>query len=179
MKIRDKYKIAYHGLSEGTHNFTFLVNDVFFDKFEESSVKKADVTINIQLLKRKTGLKLNFHLKGKLNILCDRCVEYFNKEIEYKTHLFVEFAEDNSDLLEADDLIALSTREVEIGLDKHFYDYINLNVPSHKVHPLDEKGNSTCNQEMLSKIDEYSSYSGNEKSIDPRWEKLKSLRKIK
>ena len=178
MKVKDKYTIAFHGLSNGKHSFEFSVTDSFFESFEESEIKKADIVVLVELQKRNTGLTLNFDMNGKIDLLCDRCLEYFDYPISYKTQLLVDFGEENSNLYDVDTLITLSTRETEIHLETHLFDYINLCIPTQRIHPLDENGNVTCNQEMLDKIEEYL-YPEEEESdaIDPRWEQLKNLKK--
>ncbi len=58
-------------------------------------------------------------------------------------YLHVDFGKETSDLSDVDDWMVISYKESQIDLTKHFYDYINLQVPLKKVHPNDEYGKTT------------------------------------
>jgi uncharacterized metal-binding protein YceD (DUF177 family) len=169
----DKFRLNFRGLAKGTHDFEFQITDEFFAAFPESEVKNAEIKVKAELIVTNDLLTFNFKLKGKVNIQCDRCLEYFYLPIKYKTTLYVESGDYNSDLSDADDTIMISHKENEIVLDKHFYDYIHLSLPIQKIHPDDENGNSTCDPEMLKKLE--SSEFNEMKTINPEWDKLKDL----
>jgi uncharacterized protein len=80
-------------------------------------------------------------------------------------------------LTDIDDTMVLSRSEDKIELAKHFYDYILLNMPIQRVHPEDEDGESTCDPEMIEKIEKYEAgeNESESKETDPRWDKLKGL----
>ncbi|NPA68155.1 MAG: DUF177 domain-containing protein [Chlorobi bacterium] len=169
-----KFKIRFRGLKEGKYNYKFEINDSFFENYPESEISKANIQAYINLSVTKDLLTLTFKFKGTVRLRCDRCLDFFEYGIKGNSILYVDFGEKNSDLSDADNKITISNTSEEIILDKHLYDYIHLNLPYQRVHPDDKNGNSTCNREMLNKIEEYSA--GNEqKTTDPRWDKLKSL----
>ncbi|NPA45005.1 MAG: DUF177 domain-containing protein [Chlorobi bacterium] len=170
----NNYKIEFRGLREDKHNYNFKITDDFFNKFEESEIKKGEVLINVEMNLSKDIIILNISLKGKVEIQCDRCLDYFYQPISYKTKLFVEFGYENSDISDVDNRITISEKEDKIVLDKHFYDYIHLSLPYQRFHANDKNGNSLCNIEMLDKLEELSTKK-EEKETDPRWDKLKNL----
>ncbi len=169
-----KYKIKFKGKREGKYFYKFDIENSFFENFPESEIKKAKVKAEIELLITKDLLTLNIGLKGIVELQCDRCLDYFDYPISYQTILYVDFGEKNSDLSDADNKITIAKSKDEIELDKHFYDYLHLSLPYQKIHPIDEEGNSLCNQSMLNKIEEFSGKE-EKKEIDPRWEKLKKI----
>ena len=169
-----KYKIKFRGLKEGRHKYKFEIDNSFFEKYPESEIKEVTVSAEVEMLIAKELLTLNIKLKGTAKIQCDRCLDFFNHPVYYKTVLYVDFGETNSDLSDADNKITISNKTSDIILDKHFYDYLHLSLPYQKIHPDDDNGNSGCNAEMIEKIKEYSSFKETEHT-DPRWDKLKSL----
>lgn len=175
MSRKNIYLLKFSGLSEGTHLFDYKVDSSLFQKYDNEEIHDADIHVDIILTKRKEMLTLAFDIKGIVDLACDLCLEHFKYEIKYKTELFVEFGEENSDLSDADQNITISFNENEIVLDQHIYDYVNLCIPYKKVHPKDENGNSACDPEMITKIKEYIQEDTEENKIDERWNKLKNL----
>jgi len=177
MGEKNLYILKFNGLTDGLHEFNYHVSQDLFHKFDDNFVQKADLDIKIQFVKRKDMLVLNFDINGNIELVCDICLDNFRYKIEYKPELFVEFGDFNSDLSNADKSITITQNEIELVLDQHIYDYIMICIPNKKVHPKDEKGNSTCNTEMLKKIEEYTTVEEEEeeKEVDERWNKLKNL----
>ena len=173
-KGMNKYKIKFRGLKEGKYSYKFEVDDYFFSQFEESEIKKGKVTFDTEMIISNNFITLNITLNGEVVVPCDRCLDNFLQVIQYKTVLYVEFGYKNSDISDVDNKIILSEKENDINLDKHFYDYIHLSLPYQKVHPKDKNGQTTCNIEMINKMEELSSIDKN-KDTDPRWDQLKSL----
>jgi uncharacterized metal-binding protein YceD (DUF177 family) len=73
------------------------------------------------------------------------------------------------------DVLSLSSDEHELDLMQHFYEFIHLALPIKRVHPDDKNGRSTCNPEMLKKLNELLVEDEEEKHNDPRWDDLKKL----
>lgn len=172
-----KYSITFKNLSLGEHNFYFVINDDFFTLFPETEINKGKVKIKVIMNVKTNSLFLNFLIKGKVKVQCDRCLDEFEMPIKYKSDLLFEFGDENSDITDVDDKMTISNNETEINLSQHFYEFIHLSLPAKRIHKKDENGKSQCNQEMIEKINKYknSSKSEKEKEADPRWEKLKKL----
>ncbi len=167
-------KINFRGLKEGTYNYKFEIKDAFFDKFPESEIKKAAVSVDVEMLLTKNIITLNFLLAGKVELQCDRCLDFFDKAIKFDAVLYVDFGDEDSDISDVDNRITISRMANDIKLDKHLYDYLHLSLPYQKIHPNDEKGETTCNKIMLEKIKAFSQRE-EKKETDPRWDKLRSL----
>ena len=167
------YKVQFRGLAEGKHHFEYNINDTFFEAFAESEIKKGKLFVEVDLLKRSTGMEVDFKISGFVVIQCDRCLDEFDKEIEYTSKLFFEYGDETEEV--SDELIVLSYGENYLNLDKYIYEFINLSLPIQKVHPDDENGNSTCNAEMLEKLDKYIINNKKDEIDDPRWDKLRDL----
>lgn len=169
----NRIRIKFKGLKEGRYNYHFKIDDSFFAGFKETDIKKAEANVEAEMIIAKDLITFNFIIQGKISVQCDRCLDYFWQEINYQTELYVEFGDDNSDLSDADKKIVLSNNENEIVLDKHIYDYIHLSLPYQRIHPKNKNGSSTCNIEMINKLEEINSDIKQE--TDPRWDKLKNL----
>ena len=167
------YKIPFNGLEDGNHQFKFTVDDKFFAAFEESEITKGNLTVDIDLLKRSTGLEVMFNIEGTVVSQCDRCLDDLDCNIEYKGKIFFEFGSHNEEV--SDELVILSSSEDELELENYIYEFINLSLPIKRVHSDDEEGNSLCNPEMLAKLNNVIVHNEDKKIDDPRWDKLRDL----
>lgn len=167
---KNNYSIAYNGLKEGFYLFDFKLQKAFFTEMEVDSVKEGDIDVNIQMEKKSRMLIFDFHFSGTLQLQCDRCLEDFVYEVDKKEQLIVQFGEKHEELSE--DLLVIDSQEVEVDLKNYIYEYITIAIPYKKVHPMDEDGMPTCNNEVTKLIEKYEKVD----DFDPRWEKLKNLK---
>ena len=122
--------------------------------------------------KKSLILEFLFELEGKVFVPCDRCLDPVDIEIEYQAPLYVKFGDESHE--ETDELYVISEQETEIELTQFIYEFIHLSLPFRRVHPDDENGNSTCNKEMLKRLEELS-VNEEKQDTDPRWNNLKDL----
>lgn len=165
------YTIPLSGLKEGRHTFDFEIDKEFFEQFEESEVKEGRLIANVVMDKRSTHLDLAIMISGEVKICCDRCLELFFHPVVCENRLLVKFGKTIEDI--DPDILSLPVGEHELDLQQHIYEYIHLALPIKRVHPNDKNGKSTCDPEMLKKLEEL--IIDEEKEIDPRWDKLKNL----
>lgn len=173
MKLVNQYIIPFKGLTEGEHEFNFQIEDTFFEENSSLDVQKGSVQANILLKKKNSFLELSVSLNGKLNVQCDRCLDYFTFPLIYIDNLFVKFKEEADE--PDDNVIFLHPSEAMLDLNQYFIDCIGLSIPIQKFHPDTDDGNVGCNIEMLKKIDEHSLKESEDETVDPRWAKLKDL----
>jgi uncharacterized protein len=167
------YIIPLSGLKEGHHSFDFEIEDEFFEEFEESEIKEGSLKAYVEMDKRSTHLDLLIRISGSVLICCDRCLEMFSRPVECENRLIVKLGKSISD--EDPDILSLAFDENELDLKQHFYEYIHLALPIKRVHPDDKNGKSTCNPDMLKKLNEHLVDDEIDKTIDPRWDDLKKL----
>ena len=153
VKSNRQFVIPFKGLKTGKHGFVFNINDKFFDDFEGSEITKAKVYVNIDLIKVVNMIELEFRLKGSVIVTCDRCLDEFEMPVEYDTKLYVKFGDITEE--QTDEVVILSYAEGELDITQYIYEYIHLSLPYKRVHPNDEKGRSTCNKDMLKRLNEY------------------------
>jgi len=164
------YKIPLTGLKVGTHHYNYKLDSSFFNEFAETEGIVGELDANVVLIKTELLLTLKIELNGEIESICDRCLDTFNMQFSAQTEMFVKFGEKEEEL--AENLIVLSADEDFLDLKDLFYELYFLNIPLKIVHP-DIDGESTCNERMLEKLDDYSVDPANK--IDPRWAELKKL----
>ncbi len=169
----DKYSILLSSLELGQQERQISIKKSLFENYSETEIKDANLTANLLIYKDTRQIKIEFDIKGTLNVPCDRCLNYMDLEISCNEELFVEFGSENSDLSDADQKIIISGSEEILDLSKHLYDYILLCIPYKKVHGEDDNGVSLCNSEM---IDILAGYNETNEKTDPRWDILKQLK---
>lgn len=169
-----KYRIDFQGLSEGEHEFIFNVDNAFFLSIEYSDIKEGLLKTTVVLTKKTQLLELNFKIQGFVNVICDRCLDEFKMPIDFEGQLFVKFSETEHE--DTDEVMYLMPEDYELDLAHYIYESIRLSLPLKCVHPDDEKGNSTCNPEMLNKIEKLKPDNSAEDLIDPRWSELIKLK---
>jgi uncharacterized protein len=165
------YSIPLGGLKEGRHTIDFEIDKKFFEQYEESEIRDGSLVAVVEMEKRTSHADLIITISGSVIISCDRCLEFFSLPLECENRLLVKFGKRIED--GDPDIISVSAEEHELDLNQHFYDYINLALPIKRVHPDDAEGRSTCDPEMLKKLDELIIEEDNES--DPRWDELRKL----
>jgi uncharacterized metal-binding protein YceD (DUF177 family) len=133
---------------------TIALDDTFFEIYMHPDVLGGNVTAEITLLAAQSTLDIS--LKGTARVVCDRCLESFDTPITFdgmaricKARTIIDHDMHNSD----DDTITMDD-EGFIDLSQYLYESICLSVPLQKLHPVDNEGNSKCNQQMLTKLRE-------------------------
>jgi uncharacterized protein len=165
------YSIPLSGLKEGRHTIDFEISKEFFEQFEESEVKEGSLIADIGIDKRSTHADLVIRISGEVRICCDRCLEMFFHPVVCENRLLVKFGKtiENID----PDILSLQVGDNELDLKQHIYEYILLALPIRRVHPNDKNGKSTCDPDMLKKLEEL--IVDEETETDPRWDQLKNL----
>ena len=171
MSILSFYNIAFKGLSQGKHIFDYEVDGKFFAEFEGGLVEEGNVAVKLTLEKQSSLMIFTFEVKGTVWVQCDRCLEMYDQPIKSKERIFVKFGE--KEFSDGDDVIWVSVNDYQLNVAQLIYEYIGLAIPIKRVHPDDEEGNSTCDPEMIEKLDKYIVREDEVKN--PVWNDLKKL----
>jgi len=173
---RNDFIIQFGGLKEGVHNFVFEINKEFFDLIEYAELSNSNMKIDFELNKMSSMLVFKFVANGTVELVCDRCLDEFDYQIDFDETIFVKFGEENQEI-EAD-VILLKTGSTEIDILELIYQLIMVYLPIKKIHPDDVDGNSTCNPQMLERINgtDFENELEQEEVVDSRWNELKKLK---
>jgi len=165
------YTIPLNGLKEGHHTFKFEVDNEYFENFEESEIKEGNLTVIAEVEKRSSHLELEIIISGQVKICCDRCLEMFAFPIECRNSIIVKSGSGHDE--NDPDIIILALNEQELDLKQYIYEFIYLALPIKRVHPRGSDGKSTCDPEMIRKLNEH--IVDEERINDPTWDELKKL----
>jgi uncharacterized metal-binding protein YceD (DUF177 family) len=175
MQTRKEYIIQFVGLGLGLHDYTFEVGDSFFQDLDYSEIKHANIHVNLHLLKQSQMMVLEFEIGGTVKSECDLCTGEFDLVLEGTHKLIVKVGGSDTGN-DDDDIITIAANEHELDLAQYIYEYIALSLPIKRVHPEDKNGKSTCDKEVLEKLDEFLLEEEKEEETDPRWNGLKNIK---
>ncbi|NLJ43950.1 MAG: DUF177 domain-containing protein [Bacteroidales bacterium] len=165
------FSIPAAGMKDGHHVYEFEIDKKFFDLFEESEIREGNLVARVEAQKSPALADLNIRITGNVQVCCDRCLEMFYHPVDCENRLLVKFG------LEMDDsdpeIITIPRDEFELDLRQYFYEFIHLALPIQRIHPENDKDESTCNPVMIQKLREHL-VKENIKT-DPSWDELRKL----
>ena len=171
MVKNSEFIIAYEGLEEGEHSFSFSISNTFFENFKPTEIQDCNLTVLLTLNKRSSHLEINFLISGTIELICDRCLENFIYPLSIEQTIYIKFGEEYRE--EDVNLYTYPKSKTEIDTAEIINELIVVSLPMRKVHPDDKSGNPTCKVEMLDYIDKLQVEGS---KIDPRWNELKKLK---
>ena len=149
LKSLKNYSIPFTGLALGKHLFEFDITDAFFDEFEYSLVKKANLKCKVELEKQETMLILDFNITGTIDANCDKCLSPYPQQLDIQEQQIAKFSDE--EVAEDDEIITLGKSEHEIMLAGLIYEYINVAVPF--ILSCGNEGNTRyCDKDMLADL---------------------------
>jgi uncharacterized protein len=173
LKSLRNYSIPFTGLALGKHQFDFDVKDDFFEEFDYSLVKKADLKCAVELERQETMLIFNFHITGTIQAACDTCLAEYPELVDIREQQIAKFADE--EITDDDEIITLSKSDHELMLAGLIYEYINVAVPF--VTGCGDAGSTPyCDKEMLDTLNNLSAGNEQNDNTDPRWDALKKIK---
>ncbi len=170
MKHSREYLLPVGGLSLGKHDYKFVLDRAFFTMFEYSEIKNGNVEVDLLLNKQETMIELFFKIKGELEVACDRCADEFFEPIEGENEMILKFGETFEE--ESDEITIIPVLQHQFDISHLLYEYTILLLPLRKIHPEDAQGNSSCNPDVIERLNQMKHL----ETADPRWEALKNLK---
>ena len=174
MKELKAYTIPFVGLKLGAHEFSFKVEQPFFEHFEYDDFNNARINLDVVLEKKTTLLEFDFDFSGTVNVLCDLTNEPFDLPLDGKFHLVVKFGHEFND--QEEDLLIIPHGSHEVSIQQYVYESIVLALPARRIHPGVADG--SLQSEVLEKLEELKPTvdgKSDSNSTDPRWDDLKKL----
>jgi uncharacterized metal-binding protein YceD (DUF177 family) len=171
---KNQYIVKFAGLPVGTHEFEFDVNGKFFEQFEDSEIRKADIKVNLTLLKQNHLMQMDFDIRGTVEMPCDRCLTSYDFPIESKDHLVIKHGDpDESN----DEILVITEGDGQANISHYLYEYITLALPSRRV-PCEEDESFECDYETLDKLNEteIDEEKSEPEETNPIWEKLNKIK---
>ena len=143
------YELPLNGIPAGKSNYSWRADKKFFEKYENTEILDADLSIEITVEKSGRYIGVDCHLEGSVTTLCDRCLEQLQLPVSETVLLSVKFGSEpetgESDLMEGDrEIVYLDASDAVLDMAQIIYDYTCLALPMHRVHPDGE-----CNAETV------------------------------
>lgn len=176
------YNIQLKTLSEGNHHFDFDLDDQFFVDINGPEINAGNVKAEIEVNKTSLNIQLDITLKGKVETICDRCLDALWVDIDVEESLYIKFGKTYSE--ESDDLIIIPEDEGVFNIAWTLYEFCALAIPICHSHPEGE-----CNAEMINILNQHSVREIDDNDddsaddikttenheVDPRWAALKNI----
>ncbi|MDQ6609560.1 MAG: DUF177 domain-containing protein, partial [Bacteroidota bacterium] len=70
---RREYEIAFVGLKPGIHEFSYEIQDKFFEEYGEQEFWDCQANVKLLLEKTPNFIMLRFQVGGTMKVVCDRC----------------------------------------------------------------------------------------------------------
>lgn len=165
--MKSEYTVRISGLTLDTHRFEFSVKDDFFSAIEFGEIRSGNLEVVVDMVKEEAMLILDFAISGSVNIMCDRCSDLYDQNIDGQNQLIVKFG---SFLTQnSEDVLVVPRDESEISVASYIYEFTHLLLPQRRVHP-----EGKCNEEVMKKLEELNK-ANKFKDGDPRWDALRKV----
>ncbi|MFD2035290.1 YceD family protein [Belliella marina] len=189
MKFLKNYNIDIIKLKEGKHEFTFAVDKEFFEHFEASEfLHGGTLQATVHLDKLTSLMEATFEIKGDVILTCDRSLEEFGFPLSTEAKIIYKYGIEEIEI--TDDVLMITRDTPSINVAQLIYEFILLAIPAKKIHPdyaeeMDEEdfegdGELVYISNEISDgkfSDENETEDDSDENTDPRWEKLKNLKK--
>ena len=150
MDIFSKYSIVFKGLKTGRYHYDFQVDGEFFRAFEGSEIKDGDCCADVDMYRTESALTFDVEIRGAVTVECDRCLEDCSLPVDYSGELVVKFSDETDEY--DGEVMWISPGESEVNLAQYIYESVELSLPYQRVHPEDEEGRPTCDEDMLGRF---------------------------
>ncbi|HEX8037542.1 MAG TPA: DUF177 domain-containing protein [Chryseosolibacter sp.] len=173
------YTVNIVGLSNTVHHFEFGVDNDFLSRYGTGLISKGSLKADVALDKHETFIEATFHIKGSVELICDRSLDPFDFPLDLHRTLVFKYGGANEEL--SDEIIMIHRDSESLELGQYIFEFIALEIPMKKLHPRFQQEEEEDDADAEGKII-YSSGSstdddGNDgEDIDPRWEMLKKLK---
>lgn len=166
-----EYRLRLRNLPVGIQQFAYTVDSDFFKEMESADIHAGNVDVQVSVNNDGRAFDLEFTLKGKITISCDRCLDDMEHDVDTRYGVSVRYGDDfNFD----DEVIVIPESESDIDLAPIIYDTIALTIPLKHVH-----ADGQCNPEMAECLSRHEAHLADEiseaTSPDPRWDALRNL----
>lgn len=186
MKFWRTFDIEVIRFVEGIHEIDFEIGDSFFEHFEDNElVHNGSLAVRVKMNKGANIIELDFHIKGKVTLTCDRSVEQFEQPLDFVETMRYKYGIEEKEINEDMNMITRDTPKINVA--QLIYEFILLALPAKKIHPDyrnemdDEDYEGTgiyayIDGEGAEDDQDDPSKKENTESVDPRWDLLKKLK---
>lgn len=153
MENLEKYNFYISNLPEDKvieDNYT-LGKD-FFLGFPNDYFSNGNFEIMVKIKRKDKDITIELIGKGTIEVSCDRCLFKFPIEINIDETFFVKQTDEE---VTDSGIIVIKENKNIFNIADIIYQTIVFSIPLRNIHPLDENGKSTCNEEMINQLNKY------------------------
>ncbi len=176
----NEFDIQIATLSNKVHEYDFVLDNPFFDLFDQNLVNGGQLQAHVILDKTDLLLQFEFKITGSVNVTCDRSLDEFDYPVEIDELLLVRYGAVETEL--DDNVLQILPGTQFINIAQHLFDYVGLAIPMKKLHPrfyeVDEDPDAeniliySSNGNVADNNDDQD----DDEAGDPRWDVLKKLK---
>lgn len=158
MSRRREFEIAFVGLKPGVHQYSYSINDKFFEAFQQE-FRHCKANVKLSLDRKSSFMLLKFEIGGTLEVTCDRCNSNLPLELWDEFNITVKMVEQPELMNEQEDdpdMYYIAQSESHIDVANWIYEFINLSIPFQKVCDFEKMDGPHCNTaalDMLKKME--------------------------
>ena len=176
------FEIPFVGLTAGEHEFEYRIEDQFFLDFGPQDFSNCQTKVKLLLDKHSGFMQLHFDIDGTIDTLCDRCGNPLAVQLWDEFDIVVKLVDDadkmNSEE-EDPDIFYLDRNESHLSISNWIYEFINLSIPLQHICKVDDKGKSTCNQEVIDQLNFFNENPPAEAPSKDIWKGLDQFKDLK
>lgn len=180
MSRRREFEIAFVGLKPGVHEYSYVINDKFFDAFQQQDFRNCKAHVKLLLDKKTSFMLLKFEIGGTMEVTCDRCNNNLPLELWDEFSITVKMAEE-PELMNGQeddpDVYYISRGESHIDVASWIYEFINLSLPMQKTCGYEKMNGPYCNAAALNILKKMEPEE-NKKKENPIWKGLEKFKDL-
>jgi uncharacterized metal-binding protein YceD (DUF177 family) len=148
MSNRREFEIAFVGLKPGVHEFSYHIDDRFFEEYNEQDFRNPNADVKLLLEKSNGFMILRFEIGGRAEVNCDRCNNNLPIQLFDEFKVMIKMTDDPAvmnDQEEDPDVYYISRGESHIDVKDWIYEFINLSIPMQKTCEYENMDGPYCN----------------------------------
>lgn len=181
MSRRREFEIAFVGLKPGVHEFSYVIDDRFFEAFQTQDFSNCHADIKLHLDKKSSFMMLKFEVGGKLEVICDRCNSKLPLDLWDEFNITVKMVEEPELMNEQEedpDVYYISRGESHVDVANWIYEFINLSIPMQKSCGRDKMDGPHCNPAALEVLKKLESEIPETPKENPIWKGLEKFKDL-
>ena len=168
------FSIPIRGLNNGAHSYEFLIENEFFESFEESPIREATINLTLELEKRPDMYEFYFKFSGHFKTNCDRCLAGIDLPIEGTADLLGKVVSEEK--VDDPEVIYITPDTQKINVATYIYEFICLAIPIVKIFDCDGVNPRPCDDSTLKFLEQSNQEDKGTEQVNPIWEQLKGLK---
>ena len=175
-----EYEIAFVGLKPGLHEFNYLIEDRFFEAYQQQDFRNCKAKVKLLLDKKSGFLQLKLEVGGTVETICDRCNNNLPLQLWDDFNITVKMVEEPEAANEQEDdpdMYYIAQGESHIDVSNWIYEFINLSLPMQKTCDYEKMDGPNCNPQALDVLKKMEP-EVKENKENPIWKGLEKFRDL-